>query len=148
MKYFIYCIAFISFFSSSKLVAQTNSSHPTVSNLTVQYKPLPQHTLSVSQATNNSVKVIPMATISLIDASLVSMVDFKVVNNTGAIEYQANYNLSSNAISDASGRKVFQLNGNSVFINVPRELKSGNYSFHVFTKNTSNVSSPTYTLTY
>lgn len=125
-----------------------NANHPTVSNLTVQYKSLPQHTLSISQSTNNIVKVIPMATISLINASQVSAVNFKVVNAAGAIEYQSNYNLSSNAVSDASGRKVFQLSGNSVFINVPRELISGNYSFYVFTKSALNVSSPTYTLTY
>ena len=140
-------ILFSILFTSLWFNAQ-NLNHPTISGISIQYKSLPQTTLALTQFTNNSVKVVPMATITLVNASLVSAINFKVINITGAIEYQSDYILSSNIINDASGRKVFQVIGNSVFINVPREVTAGNYSFHAYTKNAANVSSPTYTLTY
>lgn len=130
------------------VILSQNANHPTVSSLNVQYKSLPQQTLSVAQTTNTPLKVVPLATLTLVNAAQVSSINLKVVNNSGAIEYESNFLTNTNSVSDASGRKVFQLNGNTVLLNIPRHLATASYSYQIVTKNTAGVASPVYTLTY
>jgi len=112
----------------------------------VLYRSLPQQSISISQSSTTVSRVILTSTVALIDASQISNLSFKVINSTEGIEYDSNYNLNSNGISESNGKKVFQINGNLIYVNLPIQIKQGVYQIQVSTKSNGNQTSPTYTL--
>lgn len=144
MKYFIYCIAFISFFLFSKLVAQTNSSHPTISDVKIAYKSIPQST-SNAVSTSFNMSVIPQATVTLVSNANVSKIYFKIINTSNnSVIYQANYSVNSAVVTNSSGRKLFENTNGIFFISNGQTTALNAYLFEITTEDNQQVMSPVY----
>ncbi|MEO6305025.1 MAG: hypothetical protein ABIP51_17820 [Bacteroidia bacterium] len=132
---------------SARIIAQ-NLNHPSVSNLEVNYKTIMQPTISATSSTVTNNKVVAQVTISLINTNNIKNIFFKIVNSSGAIEYQANYDITGiNTINAPNGRKLFYYNNGIVYLNSPQQLIPAPYLFQVFTKNNTGNASPVFSIT-
>jgi hypothetical protein len=125
--------------------SQTN--HPTISSVTINYKSVQQSTVasaSLASATASQKKVASII-FNLVDVTQVKEISYKIVNASGAIESQASYNIVNTKSDKANnGRMLFRIDGSTVYINAPQYLDTGTYTFQITTTDLSGISSPIY----
>lgn len=129
---FIYA-ALISLLISGATFAQ-NQNHPTVDKIKVGYKPV-----AVATATASSVKpqisVIPDVAVSLKSAANVKKIYLRIADKTSDnVIYQVNYDISSQAITDGQGVKLFYRDNLIVHIANPNTMMLDIYKYKVITE--------------
>lgn len=142
-KIFI-AIAFI--VASIGLNAQTNNAnHPTIGNLTVAYKSVPQGTNSIGMM---DMKCIPQATITLKPNVNASKIYFKIINpQTNVVVYQVNYLLNSASIINNDGITVFENSNGVIKISNAQIVSLRPYVYELQTENSQSVLSTVYSVT-
>jgi hypothetical protein len=141
MKNLFLIFAIISL-SISKLNAQTNTNHPTITSLKVSYKSVPQGTVNNLQNNTSQINVIPQSTINLVVAANVTKIYFKILNTqTNAVIYQVNYPINSSVILNTEGKKIFENNNGVIFISSGQITPLKPYTFQLQTEDDqSNLS--------
>ncbi|MGZ3884389.1 MAG: hypothetical protein ACXVPQ_11015 [Bacteroidia bacterium] len=125
--------------------AQT-PNHPTVEKIKVGYKPVPGSALTNTTAGKPDIKVFPDVSITLKNTGTVSKVYLKILNKTdNSTIYQINYSLSSQAVTDAQGLKLFYRDNAIVHIGDPNAMSLDTYKYQVITEDAQGHQSVEYT---
>lgn len=138
MKYYLLYILVT--LVSPSLFAQ-NNTHQTIGSLKVMYKSVPQSTLN----TINEMSGIPQASITLNANNNATKIYFKIVNpKTNQIVYEVDYLLNISPVLNNNGFKLYEKNGNNVYISTGQPLGLKPYEYQILTENAQGQKTSVY----
>jgi hypothetical protein len=140
MKHLLFLIL-LTFAANSTVLSQNmnhalyqNNNHPSIDRVSVVYK-------DVSAAPNTpaggapNAQVSPDISVSLKTSASVATIYCKILDvATGAVLYQVSYALSSPAITDLQGVKLFYVNAQTIHIGCPQVLPLKPYHYQLYTQ--------------
>jgi hypothetical protein len=139
-KYFLlFCLCFFGISSFSQ-----NAAHPTIDKVQVSYKAITTGSVSISNG-RPDIKVMPEATVTL--KATASKIYFKMMDAQNNLLYNVNYSLSSSAITNPQGVKLFYKEGNTVHIGDANTRSLMQYKYEVYTEDSQGNATPLFSVT-
>jgi hypothetical protein len=124
--------------------AAQSTNHPTIDSVRVSYRAVPQGTAAVNFS---NILAVPEGKIKLKSGAAAGRIYFKLQGiSPPTVLYQVDYSLDSRPVYDSSGKKLFERNGNRVFISSGQPLMLKPYSIKVQTEDSLKNLSPIYSI--
>lgn len=143
MKKVIYLVIVFVCVTITNFLAQ-NVLHPTISEVIVQYSAVAQNTAPINPG-DALIQAIPQVTIALTSGSNVSKIYFEILDaQTSAILYQVNYQMSSAAVFNSSGKKLFENTNGTIFVSPGQTVSLRPYKFQIKTEDNQQIMSVVY----